>query len=163
MVVQPGDQVEAQQEALPPVAITLRQDAEDFQAADDVLDHDPATRQLPVALLLLVGQLGLPRLLPRRPALCMQLLQALIAAVGQHFQALVRLDSAPLVEGEVVHGAAPVMGAYQLPGAPVDHHLALQGVPLLLAAVVGFLLFFGRSTGVSATSTTINSISWSAS
>src|SRR5436309_15264263 len=59
-------------------------------------------------------------------------------------------------------GAATVCRADDLPGAPVDDDLRLQGVSLLLAAVVGFLLFFGRSTGVSATSTTMNSISWSA-
>src|SRR5215212_7836837 len=58
-------------------------------------------------------------------------------------------------------GAAPVVSADDLPGAPVDNDLALYGVTLLFAAVVGFLLFFGRSIGVSATSTTTNSISWS--
>ncbi len=93
----------------------------------------------------------------------MQLQQVLVAAVGQHLQALVRRKVAALVEGEVMHGAAPVMSANNLSSAPVDNHLALQGVTLLFAAVVGFLLFFGRSTGVSATSTTTNSIWWSAS
>src|SRR5215213_10251282 len=60
-------------------------------------------------------------------------------------------------------GTARVGGANNLPGAPLDNYLTLQGVPLLFATVIGFLLFFGRSTGVSATSTTTNSISWSAS
>ena len=127
-----------------------------------MFDHDPAARQLPVAPLLLFGQLRLTRLLVRRPALFMQFRQPLIAAVGEQFKALVRLDSAPLVEREVMDGAAGVCRADDLPGAPVDDDLALQGVPLLLAAVVGLLLFFGRSTGVSATSTTTNSIWWSA-
>src|ERR1700759_5087924 len=58
--------------------------------------------------------------------------------------------------------AAAMSRADDLSGAPLNHDLAFQGVPLLLAAVIGFLLFFGRSTGVSATSTTMNSISWSA-
>src|SRR5215204_537048 len=161
-VVQRGDQVEAQREALPAVAITLRHDAEDFQAADDMLDHDPAARQLPVAQLLLVREFGFTRLLVRRLALFMQLRQSLVAAVGQHFEALVRLDPAPLVEREVVSRAAAVRGTEHVPGRAVDDDLALQRVPLLLAAVVRPLLFFGRSTGVSATSTTMNSISWSA-
>lgn len=91
---------------MPPVVITLRQDAEDFQTADDVLDHHPAARQLPIVPLLLLGKSAFARLLPRRPALCMQLVQPLVAAVGQHLQALVRLDTAALVEGEVVDGAA---------------------------------------------------------
>ena len=53
----------------------------------------------------------------------MQLLQALIAAVYKHLKhlkALMWLKSAPLIERKVVHRAAPVMGAKNLPGAPVD-------------------------------------------
>lgn len=71
--MQPGNQVEADGESLPPIAITLRQNAEDFQATDHVLDHDPAPRQLSVTLFLLVGQFRFARLLLRRPALCMEL------------------------------------------------------------------------------------------
>jgi len=93
----------------------------------------------------------------------MQLLQALIAAVGQHLKALVQLDFALLIEGEVMPGAAPMSRANYLASVPVDAHLAFQGVSLLLATVIGFLLFFGRSMGVPATSTTTNSIWWSAS
>ncbi len=88
----------------------------------------------------------------------MQLLQALIAAVGEHLKALVYLKVAALIEREVRDGAARMGRANDLTSAPVDNHLALQGVALLFATVVGFLLFFGRSTGVSATSTTRNSI-----
>src|SRR5215216_3129428 len=127
-----------------------------------MLNHDPTTRQLPVALFLLVAQFRLTRLLVRRPALFVQLLQALIAAVAEHLQALMWLDFAPPVKGEVMHRAASMRCADDLAGAPVDNNLTFQRVPLLLAAVVSFLLFFGRSTGVSATSTTTNSISWSA-
>src|SRR5215218_6057366 len=58
--------------------------------------------------------------------------------------------------------ATPMCRTNDLARATVDDHLAFQGVSLLLATVVGFLLFFGRSIGVSATSTTMNSISWSA-
>lgn len=72
-----------------------------------------------------------------------------------------RLTAAALVEGEVVDGAARLRCANTLPSARVDDNLALQGVPLLFAAVVRLMLFFGRSTGVSATSTMTNSILWS--
>src|SRR5438045_8358400 len=61
-----------------------------------------------------------------------------------------------------MHGAAPVGRADHLSGRAVDDQLALQRVSLLFAAVVRLLLFFGLSTGVSATSTTMNSIWWSA-
>ncbi len=92
----------------------------------------------------------------------MQFVQALIAAVSQHFKALVQLKLALLIKSEIVCWAATMGGADDLSGRAVNHNLRLQGVPLLLAAVIIFLLFFGRSTGVSATSTTMNSISWSA-
>src|SRR5215203_1672609 len=92
----------------------------------------------------------------------MQFRDALIAAVGRQLKALVQLQSAAFVKSKVMSRAATVRRADDLSGAPIDDHLAFQGVPLLLAAVVGSLLFFGRSTGVSATSTTMNSISWSA-
>jgi hypothetical protein len=54
----------------------------------------------------------------------LQLLQALIAAVGEHLQALVRLKVAALVEGEVMDGAARVSCANNPSGAPVDDDLA---------------------------------------
>ncbi len=129
---------------------------------DDVLDHDPAARQLPVAALLFAAQFAFARLLLRRPALFMQLRQPLIAAVGEQFKALMHFEAAPLVKRKIVCRAAPVVGADDLPARAVDDDLRLQRVPLLLPAVVRLLLFFGRSTGVSATSTTMNSISWSA-
>src|SRR5215210_4366772 len=91
----------------------------------------------------------------------MQFAQALIATVGQHLKALMQFKLALLIESKVMHGAAPVMSANNLMSLPVDNHLAFQGVALLFATVIGFLLFFGRSMGVSATSTTTNSISWS--
>ena len=96
--MQPGDQVEAQREALPAVAIALGEYAKDFQAANETL-------------LLLVGQFRLARLLLRRPALFMELLQALIAAVAEQLKALMRLDLAPPVEGKVMHGAASMRRA----------------------------------------------------
>ena len=46
-------------------------------------------------------------------------------AVGQYFQALMHCKVAPLIEGEVVDGAAPVMRANQLPRTPVDYDLTL--------------------------------------
>jgi hypothetical protein len=91
----------------------------------------------------------------------MQFLQALIAALGQHLKALMRLKLALLIEREIMHQATPVIGANNLSNLPVDNHLAFQGVALLFATLIGFLLFFGRCIGVSATSTTTNSISCS--
>src|SRR4051794_25075825 len=102
------------------------------------------------------------RPLLRRSAPVMQFRDALIAAVSQQLKALVQLQSAPFVKSKIMSRAPTMCGADDLSSAPIDDHLAFQGVTLLLPTVVGFLLFLGRSIGVSATSTTMNSISWSA-
>ena len=91
----------------------------------------------------------------------MQFRDALIAAVGEQFKALMQVKFAVFVKSEIVCRATTVCRADDEPCAPVNDDLAFQGVALLFATVVAFLLFFGRSIGVSATSTTMNSISWS--
>ncbi len=91
----------------------------------------------------------------------MQFRDALIAAVGEQFKALMQVKFALFVKSEIMSRAATLRRADNLPCATIDDHLAFQSVALLFAAVIAFLLFFGRSIGVSATSTTMNSISWS--
>src|SRR6059058_6031447 len=76
-----------------------------------------------------VGQLRLARLLLRRPALFMELLQALIEAVAEHFEALMRLDLAPPGEGKVMDGVASMRRADHLSGRAVDYDLTFQRVP----------------------------------
>ena len=53
--------------------------------------------------------------------------------------------------------AFAVRGADDCPGALVDHQLRLQGVMPFLAGKHALLVFFGRSTGLSVTSTTTTS------
>ena len=86
----------------------------------------------------------------------MQFRDPLIAAVSQQLKALVQLQVAAFVQSKIMSRAATMSSTDDLSGAAIDHHLAFQGVPLLLPTVVGFLLFLGRSIGVSATSTTMN-------
>lgn len=123
-----------------------------------MFNYHSAARQFPIALLLLLAQFCTRRLLARRPALFVQLGQPLIAAVGQHFQAFVHLDFALLVEPQVMELSAPLRRANNLSSRAVNNHLRLQRVPPPFAAVVAMLLFFGRSIGVSETSTMMNSI-----
>ena len=81
-------QVETQPKPLAPIAITFRQDAEYLHAANDVLHHEPLTRELPIVCLLLVGQrmqlaflVGQTAVLVGQTAVLMALFQAQIAAV----------------------------------------------------------------------------------
>ncbi len=66
-----------------------------------------------------------------------------------------QIKFALLVKSEIVCRAATVGRPNDLASATVDDELRLQRVSLLLAAIIGLLLLFGRSIGVSATSTTM--------
>ncbi len=55
VVVQPGYQVEPQRKTTTAIAVAFRHDPKNLQMPDDVLDHDPQPRQLPI-LALLLGQ-----------------------------------------------------------------------------------------------------------
>ena len=51
-IVKSGNQVESQAKSLAPVAVTLRQDTENFNAADDMLDDKPLPRELAIGIFL---------------------------------------------------------------------------------------------------------------
>ena len=53
----------------------------------------------------------------------MQFVQALIATVGEQFEALVQLKFALFVEREIVCRTTSVCRTNHLPGAPVDDYL----------------------------------------
>jgi len=59
-----------------------------------------------------------------------------------------------LEQVKVVQVSLAKSGANDLPICLVDHHLRFQCVPLFLATVESALFFFGRSIGLSVTSTT---------
>ena len=154
MVVECRDQVEAQAEPLAPVAVALAQDAEDLQAPDDVLGHEPLPCQLPVLCLLLARQWVQFAALVRRLAVGMMLRQPQVAAVGQALGLLGQRRPAALEELEVVRPARAEGRREDLLGLLVGDYLSLLGVALLLAAVGAALLFWGRSTGHSVASMT---------
>ena len=53
-IVKSGNQVESQAKSLAPVAVTLRQDTENLDAADDMLDDKPLPRELAIGIFLLI-------------------------------------------------------------------------------------------------------------
>jgi type III secretory pathway lipoprotein EscJ len=71
-VVLPGNQVEAQRESLPSVAVAFQQDAKDFQTTNHVLNQDATPRQFAIGMLLVFRESAFLRLLLWRQALVMQ-------------------------------------------------------------------------------------------
>lgn len=159
VVVQPGYQVEPQCKTTAAIAIAFRHDPKYLQMPDDVFNHDPQPRQLPILSLLLDCQLSAFRLLRWCARILMLFVQTLIAAIAQQMNACGNLTTCLFEDRKVMRLARPVGGTNDFARPEVDDHLRLDGVPLLLARIVPPLLFFGRSTGVSVASTTITS-SW---
>ena len=84
----------------------------------------------------------------------MELLEALVAGVGVQGHVRMHARLALLEEVEVVAAAFAHAHGQDAPGAAFEQPLRLQRVALLFARVAGALLFFGRSTAHSPTSTT---------
>ena len=154
IVVNGRNQVKAQPKPLAPVAVALRQNPKDFQAADDVFYHETLLRQLPVGLLFLVGERVQLAFLVRRLAVGMMPHQAQIAAVRQAAGPAKQSRPALDQQLEVVPLARAEGRGDDAPTSLLDQALGFLRVALLLAAVPQLLLFWGRSTGHSVASTT---------
>jgi hypothetical protein len=153
-VVQASEQAQPQAKPFVAMAVTVGKDAEHLEAANHLFDDHPLLGQQAIGPPPLGSQLPTWRLAVGRRAQGMQVLDALVALVRQERCRRWQGWPGPLVDAEVVlppFADAHVQDALAL---HLDEELALEGVALLLARVVGPLLFFGRSTGVSATSTT---------
>lgn len=84
-------------------------------------------------------------------------LEPLIAAVCETFDRFGKRDPASLEQLEIVLSALANSDTDNLAGSLGDDDLRLVGVAFLLPAVVAPLFFGGRSTGLSAASTTTTS------
>jgi hypothetical protein len=157
VVVERGNQVEPQAEALAAVTVALGQDAEDLQAADDVLDHEPFAGELPVRPLLLIRERVMLALLLRQTAVAVALRQAQIPAVRQALGLWQERQTGPQEQLEVVRPARAEARHEDALCLRVGDDLRFLGVALLLTAVTLSLFFFGRSTGHSVASTTTTS------
>ena len=102
IVIQTGNQIDAQHKTTTAISIPLRQDAKDFQMPDDMFNHHALSRQSFIKLFLLIGQFAAFRFLERCSRLFMQFKQSLITAVRQTFDRFGQLRLAALVERKVV-------------------------------------------------------------
>lgn len=89
-----GDEVEAEAEAFTATAVTLRKDAENFEATDDLLDPQPEAGQVAVGLFVLVGERVMLGSFDRQAGVRVQLIESQVAEVGEHDGVGVNVDSA---------------------------------------------------------------------
>jgi hypothetical protein len=153
-MVEASKQVDTQAKAFASVAVSFLAYPKDLQAADHVLSEHALAGPSAVVGLLLGGECdGLAAAFIGRATVRMSLGQTLVAAVSEPFGVGVRTQLAALEEPESVLSPLAAGHCQDRAGSVVDGPLAFQRVALLLARVAGALLFFGRSTGLSVTST----------
>lgn len=122
-----------------------------------MLNHNPLSRQTPIALFLSFRESMVFGFLEGRLAVLMKFRQSLIASVCQNAEMFRKLTGILFEQLEVVFASMTKGGGYDLSTLSVCNHLRFLGMTLLFATVVPFLAFFGRSTGCSLTSTSITS------
>lgn len=157
VIIQSGNQVEAQSESAAAIAIPFRDDAKDFQMPNDVLDQHFAPRQLTVSAPLFFAQLFALRLFDRCLRIGVFLLQALITGISEQTNVFGNRQCALFEHRKIVRFAVALCRADDPVSRSVDNNLRFYRVPLFLARIVSLLFFFGRSIGVSVTSTITNS------
>jgi hypothetical protein len=156
-VVNCSDQVETQSKSRSAIAIALTQETKDFQLAKIMVNHDPLASQRTIMLQLLFRQRMIFGFLERGLAVLMQFCQALIASIRQVPNILRNVEFRILEKLRVMLAPLAKGSRHNLSGFLVGNQLRFLGVPLLFAAIVLFLAFFGRSTGCPLTSTRITS------
>lgn len=159
IIVESGNQIDAQHQASPPIPIPLGQNPKDFQMPNHVFNQYSFACQLLVRRFLPGGQVTAFRLFYRRSALFVQLLNALITGIRQTTGSLWKAHFARFIQRKIVPCPFSESGVQNSPRPFAHPHLCFYGVPLLLARIIATLFFFGRSTAVSTTSTMTTSTS----
>ena len=122
-----------------------------------VLHQHPLPRQLPVGAALLLAQRFAFRLLERCLRVFVYLLQALITGIAKYANVFGNLKSGLFEHREIVRFPISLSSANDPTSRLVNDNLRFYRVPLFLARIISALFFFGRSIGVSVTSTMTNS------
>jgi len=148
-----GDQVEPQAEPALLVAVSTGHDAKSLDRADHMLDSDTNRRMQTVDLALLTAQRLARTGLEGQVCLRTVVLNALVTFVEQARNLTRDVMDMGLEQRQVVYPARRERRGQDLLGLEIYRQLRLDGVVLLLAAVGIFLLFLGRSVGVSLAST----------
>ena len=157
VIIQSGDQGEPQPETATAIAIPFGHDAKDFQMPDYVLDHDSTARELPIFSLLFGGQFASFRLFRWCLRVFVFFVQALIARISKNTNVFGKRKFCFFEHRQIVRFAVSLRRANNLASRFINDNLRFYRVPLFLARIVSLLFFFGRSIGVSVTSTMTNS------
>ena len=137
-----GDEVEAQVEAFAPTAVTLAEDAKDFESTDDLLDAKAEAGERAVGLFRLVGKRVLLAGFSWQTGVRVQLVESQIAEVGEHDGVGVKVASTILEQPEVVAAALTEGGSDDFAGFPVEQKLGLQRMAFFLPAIATPLFFW---------------------
>ena len=136
------------------IAIPFAHDFERFDSGVDVFDHDSLPRQLAILRLLSVRQRVMFTFFVGNPAVRVQRQQALITAVGQQQNRQNDRPNRHFKQTKIMHRTFRLGRAENFLRFGVCDNLRFDHMPLFFARIPGFLVFFGRSIGLSVTSTT---------
>lgn len=131
-----------------------------------MLNHNPFASQGLIFLLLLFRQRMILGFLERGLAVLMQVGQTLVASICQDPNVLGKVKFVILEKLEIMFATLAKGSRHDFSGFLVGDQLRFLRMSPLFAAIVLFLVFFGRSTGCSLASTRITSktvsLGWSA-
>ncbi len=91
-----GNEVETETEAFTPTAVTLAEDAEDFESADDLFNAKAQASQRAVGSFLLAGERVMLGGFGRQAGVRVQLVEPRVAEVGKHDGVGVNVEGARL-------------------------------------------------------------------
>lgn len=120
-----GDEVETQVEAFAATAVTLAENAKDFELTDDLFDAQAKTSQRAVGLFLLVGERVTLAGFGRQTGMGVQLVQARVAEVGEHDGVGMEVGSTFLEQSKIVRPSLTEGDGDNLAGIPVEQKLRL--------------------------------------
>lgn len=148
------------------ITISLAQDTKHFQLTKNMFNQNSFPSQDTIALFLSLRQSMIFGFLERRLTVLMQVCQALVASIRQDAKVFSEITAILLEKLKVVFAAIAKSRGNNLGTLSVRNYLRFLGMSPLFAAVMSFLVFFGRSIGCSLTSTSttskIVSLAWSA-
>ena len=141
------------------VTVFNRHNFEYFEFCVDILNEYSFTRNTSVFCFFFFCEFTAFRFLFRRFAVRMNFSDSLIPAVHLLFYALKNATAdCVFIYLEIMRFSAILRNAYDFFCTFVYNYLCFYGVLFLLAGIISFLFFLGRSIGLSVTSTRITSI-----
>jgi len=136
------------------VTIAIRHNPENLDLPIHMLNDNPLPRQPAIKPLLFHRQWSILSLLERNLTVLMKRRKPLITTVRLHLHVSThRTAQTGFVKGKIMNTPRRLLNKKNQMRLQIDHDLRLYSMTLLLAGIVFLLFFFGRSIGLSVTST----------